>query len=495
MSGSATSKRGAVHVKRLPVELTADERRVITLPFGLSDKARIEEIVKCVRALSDGAASMTLRRVMNRFASRHEHMAREFEERYSIVSKIVGHNGTLSADRRLLIGAYMTMEYSFASTALFNPSIVPHADQTGVPEGAVRFVMSLRATGEGHISSVVFRTGIVDAKGNVKLDPLGSFSARAKVVPDTAYSKPLFRRKLEEMSADIPAIDEVLQRLPESFTYSQLEAAMAEARQGLGDDVRYQRPFETMAWLARSNYELRFPPEAPISEFIIFPHSDNESRGIEDVRLVRFTDDDGSVSYYGTYTALNGQRMLPMLIRTENFSTIAIHTLNGRCVQDKGMALFPRRINGHYVMCGRIDGHNLFIMYSDYVHFWESAEMLASPKFPWEFKLMGNCGSPIETDRGWLLVTHGVGPMRQYSIGAMLLDLEDPLRVVGRLRYPLITPSRGEREGYVPNVVYSCGSMIHKDTLYLPYAASDTRTTMAAINVDELLTRLVEDGA
>jgi predicted GH43/DUF377 family glycosyl hydrolase len=243
-------------------------------------------------------------------------------------------------------------------------------------------------------------------------------------------------------------------------------------------------------WLARENYQLRLPDDAHISEVVIFPQSDNESRGIEDVRMVRFEDDDGSVTYYGTYSAFNGYRVLPQLMETSDLLHIQIHTMNGACVENKGMALFPRRIDGHYVMCSRIDGENLYIMYSDIVEFWETAELLETPKHPWEFVQMGNCGAPLETPEGWLLLTHGVGPMRSYSIGAMLLDLHDPLKVIGHLDEPLIMPREDEREGYTPNVVYTCGAMIHNQHLYIPYAMSDTSTGFAMVRLDSLLERL-----
>lgn len=225
---------------------------------------------------------------------------------------------------------------------------------------------------------------------------------------------------------------------------------------------------------------------------MIFPISEEESKGIEDLRLVRFVDDDGSVTYFGTYTAYNGFRVMPMMISTKDFYQIEVHSLNGACAQDKGMALFPRRIGGHYVMCSRNDGENLFLMVSDYVHFWESATRLTMPKTAWELMQIGNCGSPLETPEGWLLLTHGVGPMRTYCIGAMLLDLDDPQKVIGHLKKPLLTPVGDEREGYVPNVVYSCGAMIHQDKLYLPYALADKSTSIATIDMDELLNRLLD---
>jgi predicted GH43/DUF377 family glycosyl hydrolase len=283
----------------------------------------------------------------------------------------------------------------------------------------------------------------------------------------------------------------VLQRLPDYFTLAQLEHAVAEAHDQQPEMFQLEETTEGMLWLARSNYHFEMPQDADASEIVIFPQSENESMGIEDLRMVRFEDDDGTITYYGTYTAHNGYRTLPQILETDDFRHVKVHTLNGARAQNKGMALFPRRICGHYVMCSRIDGENLFIMFSDYVHFWESAVLLQQPKYPWEYVQIGNCGSPLETPEGWLLLTHGVGPMRCYCIGAMLLDSDDPLKVIGSLDQPLIVPAESEREGYVPNVVYSCGAMIHDGYLYIPYGMSDTAAGMACVSVERLLERLV----
>jgi predicted GH43/DUF377 family glycosyl hydrolase len=382
------------------------------------------------------------------------------------------------------------MEYSIASAALFNPSIVEHPNQDHVREGGKRFMMSLRATGEGHISSIVFRTGVIQPDNSVTFDAPGPFHRRARQSPDQVYLKHLFRRKLHEMAINREAADAVVGRLPDQFTFAELEHAIEHVRANEGQILQLEETTEGIRWLARENYQLRLPDDADISEVVIFPQSDNESRGIEDLRMVRFEDDDGSVTYYGTYSAYNGYRVLPQLMETSDLLRIRIHTMNGACVQNKGMALFPRRIDGHYVMCSRIDGENLYIMYSDIAQFWETAELLQTPKHPWEFVQMGNCGAPLETPEGWLLLTHGVGPMRSYSIGAMLLDLHDPLKVIGHLDEPLIMPTEDEREGYTPNVVYTCGAMIHNQHLYIPYAMSDTSTGVAMVPLDSLLDRL-----
>jgi predicted GH43/DUF377 family glycosyl hydrolase len=372
---------------------------------------------------------------------------------------------------------------------------VPHPDQTGLADGALRFVMSLRAVGEGHVSSVVFRTGRIDGDGTIVFDPVSRFAARTSIHPDRRYQKELFTWTIERMGVDLSVAAPALAELQEEFTLPQLETAVAKVRGAGNVPVHLHGAFESMLWLARSNYELRAAPEAPISDLLIYPNSDNEAHGIEDMRLTRWVGDDGAVRYFGTYTAYNGARILPMLMETDEFRTLAVHTLNGACAQNKGMAFFPRRIEGHYAMISRIDGRNLYFMLSDNVHFWESADLLAAPKYPWEYRLIGNCGAPMETSEGWLLITHGVGPMRQYSIGAMLFDRNNPRMIRGRLRQPLIEPTAEEAGGYVPNVVYTCGGIIHGGMLILPYSMSDQSVGFVSVRIDELLDRLLADGA
>ncbi len=481
----------AFKVERLQVHFKGDESRVITRPFFPGGETRIGAIIDRVVSLSDLQVKEILARVFRDFQSRHKDIQAVFEEHSDRAAKLTGRLNGIPQARRLLIGAYFTMEYAVQSAALFNPSIVPHINQSGIPQGAVRFVMSLRATGEGHISSIVFRTGVIHADQTLEFDPLGRFSRTARLWPDRKYEKRIFGKKLGEIGLTGDSVDCVMHRLQEYFTFEQLEHAVAEANAAEPEKFQSEESTDAILWLARSNYHLKLPRDAAASEIVIFPQSENESRGIEDLRMVRFTDDDGSVTYFGTYTAYNGYRVLSQLIETSDFSRLAVHTLNGARAQNKGMALFPRRIDGHYVMCSRIDGENLYIMYSDFIHFWETAELLETPRNPWEFVQIGNCGSPLETPEGWLLLTHGVGPMRRYCIGAMLLDLDDPLKVIGSLDEPLIAPTEAEREGYVPNVVYSCGAMIHGQYLYIPYAMSDMVTGMAYVPLAQLLDRLV----
>lgn len=477
-------------VSRLPERFIADDRRVITRFFVVGGEDRIRTVVQRVIDLDEAHVDQLLAKVREDFRDRHRHLDDILDRHYQQIRAHVPQH--VSRNKQLLIGAYFTMEYSVESAALFNPSIVLHPNQDGVAPGDARFLMSLRATGEGHVSSIVFRTGVIRNNGHIFFDPPSKFAARMRVRQDRHYQKKLFALKLREMGAHHGTADEILSKVPDWFTFEQLDDAISET---LCDDSACNEVAENMLWLARSNYHLHLPPDTDPSEVVIFPTSDNESKGIEDVRLTRFVDDDGSVTYFGTYTAYNGFRILPQLLETRAFSDIDIHTLNGRFVQNKGMALFPRKIQGQFHMISRLDGENMFLMKSDNVYFWNEAEKLQAPRYPWEFVQIGNCGPPIETDEGWILLTHGVGPMRQYCIGVSLLDLEDPSKVIGHLNEPLIMPEDDERDGYVPNVVYSCGALLHNGQLVIPYAISDRATTFATVNADELLDALRKNGS
>ena len=374
--------------------------------------------------------------------------------------------------------------------------MVPHPDQNGMTEGALRFVMSLRATGEGHISSIEFRAGTIDAEGCIILDPVSRFVTVPEVFPNPSYKKKLFISKLSEMGIDDALVTAVMGPLGEDFTLSDLNQSVARIRdENKAASPEMIRTLESIRWLADSNYELLFSEKLAMSERIIFPVSPNETNGIEDARFVRFIEDEGSVLYYATYTAYNGRSILPQLIETEDFLHFRILTLNGSAVQNKGMALFPRRIGGRYAMLSRQDDENLFIMFSESPHYWSDPQIILRPSAMWESVKIGNCGSPIETEAGWLVITHGVGPMRKYCIGAALLDLNDPSKVIGRLKEPLLLPEGHEREGYVPNVVYSCGSMLHGGDLILPFAISDRASVIASMSLNKLLEELLASGA
>ena len=476
-------------VTRLPLRLSADPRRVIARPFIPGGAARIRAVIERVKTLADAEVSAMVTALVTDYRQRHKDVRGIFRQNYTTAIGLIGELPDTSEERRLLLGAYFTNEYSLESVALFNPSMVEHPDQNGVPHGSVRFIMSLRACGEGHISSIEFRTGTVDAERRVTVDPPTRFALTARPVDDALYDKESYILKLREMKAHRPIAEKILEVLDLRFTVSDLKYAIKRCQPDAGI-TQYRELADSMLWLAHSNYELEFSPDAALSERVIFPVSENESRGIEDARFVRFIHPDGHATYFATYTAYNGLRVLPQLIETSDFRHFKINTLNGSCVQNKGMALFPRKVGGQFLMASRLDGENIYLLASDNIHFWSESTLIYGPKYPWEFVQVGNCGSPIETEAGWILLTHGVGPMRQYWLGALLLDLEDPSKVLASLSEPLLVPNADERDGYVPNVVYSCGALAHGDHLIIPYAVSDSHTSVATVSLTELLARL-----
>lgn len=483
---------GKVHVQRRSERFLPDPKRVLIRPFvPLAQPQRITSIMARTMTLSDAEVDGLLADVMKEFRDRHINIEQVFERHFEKARPYFFTDRTVSRQRQLLIGSYFTSEYALESAALFNPSIVPHPDQSGLVPGALRFVLSLRATGEGHISSIGFRSGVIDAENGITIDLASRHVTAPEITPNPSYEKGAFTLKLHEMRFQNSFSDEILDELNDTFTLTELARIVARKKKRIRIRSRdEERTIECITWLAESNYEVSFREEQAMSERIIFPVSANESNGIEDARFVRFVDDDGTVTYYATYTAYNGRVILPMLLETQDFLRFKIITLNGAAVQNKGMALFPRKIDGHYAMISRQDGENIFIMFSDNVHFWDDPATLLRPSYSWEFVQLGNCGSPIETEAGWLLLTHGVGPMRKYCIGAILLDLEDPTRVIGRLKHPLIEPIDNEREGYVPNVVYTCGALLHGRELIIPYAMSDSASSIATVKIDELLSAL-----
>jgi predicted GH43/DUF377 family glycosyl hydrolase len=478
-----------MNVTRQPLRLTADPRRVIARPFVPGGAARIRAVIERVRALPDAEVSSMVAALVADYRQRHKDIRGIYRQNYASANAVIGEFPEASEERRLLLGAYFTNEYSLESVALFNPSMVAHPDQSGVPRGSVRFVMSLRACGEGHISSIEFRTGLVDTEHRVTVDAPTRFALTARPEDDALYDKGSYVLKLREMKAHTPLAEPILGILDTRFTISDLKYAIDRCRPQTGL-TQYKELADSMLWLAHSNYELDFSPDAVLSERVIFPVSESESRGIEDARFVRFTNTDGRVSYYATYTAYNGMRVLPQLIETSDFRHFKINTLNGTCVQNKGMALFPRKVGDKFMMASRLDGENIYLLESDNINFWNESKLVYGPKYPWEFIQVGNCGSPIETEAGWVLLTHGVGPMRQYWMGALLLDLADPSRVIGSLSEPILVPNADERDGYVPNVVYSCGALLHGDPLIVPYAVSDSQTSIATLSMSELLASL-----
>lgn len=483
------------HVRRTGIVLQPDARRVLLRKLELGSRERVVKIISRVLAESQEKVEKTWQEVCRNFDKRHRNSTEFFQHRFDQLRDYLPTDRRVDKTRQLLIGAYFSLEYTVESAALFNPSIVWHPDQAELPEGHRRFVLSLRATGEGHISSVAFRSGTVDENCWITLNEPSGYVTSPKVAPDAFYDKKLFRSKLFELGLWNPFCSEVLDELGDRFTLGQLTAVVnTTEEQHRQQNQDFTRLGHEILELARSNYAVQYSPSSDLSERLLFPYGPTETNGIEDARFVRFVDDDEQVTYYGTFSAYDGQVVLPQLIETADFLHFRISTLNGSEVGNKGFALFPRKIRGRYYMLSRQDGENVYIMSSDLLHFWHKKQLLARPAYDWEFVQLGNCGSPIETERGWLVLTHGVGPVRSYGIGAFLLDLEKPTRLIGRLKEPLLMANETERNGYVPNVVYSCGGVVHHGYLILPYAMSDESSSIAVVALDPLLDQLEHDG-
>jgi predicted GH43/DUF377 family glycosyl hydrolase len=477
-----------VTVNRTGPALLPDRTRVLIRPFQPAHEETARRLATRVMALPETEVNRLLGEVLGEFGDRHTHLEDFLRQRFRQIRGYLPPDAALSPDRELLLASYFTHEYSLEAAALFNPSIVPHPDQAGLPPGARRFILSLRATGEGHISSITFRTGIISARHRITLTPPVPFVTEPERVWNATYEQALFRRTLAELGLGCDFCRRVLDQLAEHFGMAELQDALDRARAQTDPlDSTADRAVRGMVLLAESNYEVRFAPGRRVSQRAIFPHGPSQRNGIEDARFVRFEDDDGTATYYATYSAYDGKIVLPQLLETPDFERFKFITLNGPAVRNKGLALFPRRINGLYAMLSRQDDENIFLMYSEHLHFWYEPKPLLMPEQPWEFFKLGNCGSPIETEAGWLVLSHGVGPMRKYCLGAFLLDRNDPGKVIGRLRAPLLSPNELEREGYVPNVVYTCGALVHRGVLILPYAMSDSATSFATVPLAGLL--------
>ncbi len=477
-------------VKRQDTRVYPDPKRVITRFFGHSE-AKADSIISKIINLSDLEAEDNLNNVLREFAKRHRNITKIFNRHYGNIKKrvenILKGEDNISNSKKLLIGSYFTMEYSIESAALFNPSIVEHPNQFGIEVGQKRVIISFRATGESHISSIVFRSGIAEADGTISLDLQGKYISEAEIIKAHVYNKEEFNGILGEHGITDETSKEVLSKMGNFFYFTELKRVIYELQNSRELSLDEKKTLTQMMWLARSHYEIVFSQDTDISERVIFPVSRTESNGIEDARFVKFEDKNGEVTYYATYTAYDGYTILPKVLETKDFYYFKNLPLHGECTKDKNFAFFPKKINGKYAMLSRLDGVSQYIMFSDDINVWNTAELLQAPEKGWELVQTGNCGSPIETKRGWLLIMHGVGPMRKYSIGAMLLDLKEPQKVIGRLKEPLIVTNEDEREGYVPNVVYSCGSMVHNNNLIIPYAVSDHSSSFASINLDEVL--------
>ena len=525
-----------VTVSRKKFIFSPDSTRVIARFLYLDDE-RSADIIRKVLAMPQNDVNIAISQLLRGYSRRHRNISKIFEKHFdrlaSIFDKIEVNEKDLSTSQKALIGSYFTMEYSIESAAFFNPSLVEHPDQTEIRTDEKRVIFSFRATGEGHISSVVFRSGILDRNNNLTIEPVGKMLAEADKIIRNVYNKKSFREKLDGMQdqtnivspimldnldamhskenvipsavidkpAEIPvkkdiiSADFILDKLGNNFTYGELMKSLEIAIKNPDITEDHIKIINHMMSLASSHYEIHFSIDSAISERVIFPVSATEQRGIEDARFVKFTDDDGEITYYATYTAYDGISILPKLISTKDFYDFKILPINGEIARNKGMALFPRKINGKYAMLCRIDGVNNYIAYSDNINIWREAKILQEPKYPWELVQIGNAGSPIETEDGWLVITHAVGPMREYTLGASLYELENPEKLIGRLDTPLMVPNEFEREGYVPNVIYSCGSIVHNEDLVIPYAMSDHSSTYATINLKELLDVLKVSGS
>lgn len=485
-----------VNITRKHTLFQPDASRVIARFLYAGDDRAIE-LIRKILGMPPVQQQLVLSQVLRDFSKRHRSISHVFEKNFTrLLHLFIPLNidvKTLTHEQKLLIGSYFTMEYSVEAAAFFNPSIVESADQSGLSSGEKRVILSFRATGEGHISSIVFRSGVIDCNSNISIAAPGKMLESPAHVKNHQYHKHSFRRKLAEMqnsnSAVYPAM---MDKLTETFTYEELKRYVGETRPLAANDMKSLILLNEIMWLASSHYEMHFSLDTDISERVIFPIADTEMKGIEDARFVRFTGDDGEITYYATYTAYDGATILPKLLLTRDFYHFKVMPIHGEVAQNKGMALFPRKVNGKFAMLCRGDGVNNYISFSDNINIWREATLLQSPVQPWELVQMGNCGSPIETPEGWLVITHGVGPVRQYVLGVTLLDIKDPTRVTGRLQEPLLIANVKEREGYVPNVVYSCGALIHNEDLIIPYAMSDYASTYATVNLAELLAALKE---
>jgi predicted GH43/DUF377 family glycosyl hydrolase len=486
-------------VTRSDVTLTPDPARVLARLFVpghelmANTESRATGVLARILALPEDVVGATLRRVQTRFADRHRDLPGVLLDHFERIAHRVPDPGALTQERRSLIGAWFTHEYAVEAAALFNPSAVAHPDQSGLPAGHLRFLLSLRAVGEGHLSSVEFRTGVLGPAHDLRIDEPGPHIEEGRV-ESAVHDRELFAATLADAGADAESASYLVGRLPRRFGGDDLERALAALTGQRVTRHGGTHTDELARRIVRCTYEIEFSPQSSIAERVLWPHGPSESHGMEDARFVRVVEDDGTASYRATYTAFDGERIAPQMIETADFRRFRMSQLAGPAATNKGMALFPRTVGGRHVALSRWDRENNAIAYSTNGWWWGTPRTLHVPSRPWELTQTGNCGSPVETEAGWLVLTHGVGPMREYVIGALLLDLDDPSEVIGALREPLISPGDDERDGYVPNVVYSCGGLLHGDQLLLPYGASDSSVRFAVVDVPLLLDRLTGDG-
>lgn len=483
-------------MSQTPGILRPDPHRVITRLFVpghdqlIHGQSHLDPVVARILDLDPRTVDETLANTLALFGDRHRDLPATLAEHFDLVAHRFGTPTALSTSARLLVGAYFTHEYALEAAALTNPSIVAHPDQRGVPVGQLRVVLSLRAIGEGHRSSIEFRTGLITTDGHLHIDAPGRYVTAGRR-HQSRYNQRLFRRALHDLG-DTEDASYVMDSLPDPFTGTDLDRVLTALQGQHITRPAAARTIEDVRRIADSNYDLAFAADTPLDERALLPGAPSESHGMEDVRLVRFTDDDGAVTYHGTYTAYDGQHVASQLLTTADFQSFEVGQLTGPAVVNKGMALFPRPVHGRRLALSRWDRENISVTASSDGYLWEQATTIATPRHKWELIQIGNCGSPIETADGWLVLTHGVGPMRRYVIGAMLLDIDDPTRVRGRLSRPLIGPADTERDGYVPNVTYACGAIAHHDRLIMPYGSADNAVGVATIDLPRLLRVLQE---
>jgi predicted GH43/DUF377 family glycosyl hydrolase len=487
-------------VTRTEVRLAPDPGRTLARLFVpghellTSTESRATGVLGRLLALPEDVVTATLTRVRERYTDRHRDLADVLVRHYRQIAHRIPDVDPLSDDRRALIGAVFTQEFAIEGAALFNPSAVLHPDQTGLAEGACRFLLSLRAVGEGHISSIEFRTGVAGPGMQLCLDAPGPHVETGDIRP-TTYNRDVFAALLTEQGADGESRRYLIGRLSATFDNAELERALVALTGQQVTRHGASHTAELARHLVRCSYEIAFCAQSKLAERVLWPHAPTEIHGMEDVRLVRFVEDDGSISYRGTYTAYDGVGVRPQLLETTDFLSFRIAQLVGPAATDKGLALFPRKVGGRYLALSRSDRESTGLATSDNGIRWSGPAKLHGPTQPWELIQTGNCGPPIETAAGWLVLTHGVGPMREYGIGALLLDLEEPTQVLACLSEPLLVPADDERDGYVPNVVYSCGALIVGEHLLVPYGASDATVRFAFVDVAALLARLAAEPA
>jgi len=485
-----------ISIERHPVIVSPDTKRVIAR-FFFTNQQRAADVVKRVVDLSEDEVFQIVSPLLQEFSRRHRNITRILYKHCNKIKPIIESQGIdfddLSHWRKLLLGSYFTHEYSIESAAFFNPSIVEDPDQSELQEGQKRIIISFRAVGEGHISSIAFRRAIIDKDCSINVLPVGNYVDEAEAMRDTTYEKKLFFEKIVTARIDKTLIRDLKAKMQDKFDYDTLLRIVLQMQQDQNSDKK-RTELEKVLWLSESYNNISFSLDTDISDRVIFPMSELERRGIEDARFVKFTNPDGSVIYYATYTAFDGALIMPKLLQTTDFYNFRIRPLHGIGATNKGLALFPRKVNGNYMMLSRIDGCNNYIMHSNNINIWENPTILQQPQRPWEFVQIGNCGSPIETDHGWLVITHGVGPMRKYVLGASLLKLDEPTMEIGRLKEPLLSPNQDEREGYVPNVVYSCGGIVNNDKLILAYGLSDYASSFMSVDLKALLDKILADS-